>query len=97
MTPRDFTPQEELVAECLDEMGLRYLQQVEIGKYTVDFLLENNIVLEADGVFGHYRKSDRERDSELLNCDDILSVVHITEQEKEGIKNQIMEALKCRE
>ena len=98
MTPKDFTAQEEQMAVCLDELGLRYSQQVQIGKYVVDFLVENNIILEADGVFGHYKKSDKKRDAELLELDpNIVQIIHIKDQEKEMIKKRIMDVLLCQE
>ena len=54
--PKDFTKQENLIAEELSEMGMRYDQQVPMGKYTLDFWVpEIGLVIEADGVDGHYR------------------------------------------
>ena len=97
MTPRDFTPQEETVAECLDEIGFRYFQQVEFGKYTVDFLVEDNIILEVDGVFGHYRKADRKRDAELLEFSGIKKVVHVTGYDKDILNRQIIDLVICQE
>ena len=91
MIPKDFTTQEQLVAQCLDELGLRYAQQVEIDRYTVDFLVEDDIVVEADGYYGHSRKSDNKRNAILLEYKE--RIVHITSQTKEQIKLEIEVAL----
>jgi very-short-patch-repair endonuclease len=91
MIPKDFTAQEQLVAQCLDELGLRYAQQVEIDRYTVDFLIEDNIILEADGYYGHSRKSDKKRDAILLEYG--YCIIHIKSQAKAQIKLEIEGAL----
>ena len=89
----DFTPQENLIGQCLDTLGIRYAQQVKIGKYTVDFVVEGDIILEADGTFGHYREKDRQRDEELLELENQCynRVIHIKKQTKEGIRTEIVE------
>lgn len=92
MLPRDFTDQEKLVAQCLSDLGLRYAQQVEIGTYTVDFLIEESIILEADGVHGHLRKSDRKRD-DILTSDGRYTIIHIKGQTKVNIKDEIVDFL----
>ena len=47
--PKDYTLQENIIAECLSEFGLRYDQQYPFFTYTVDFWVpELNMVLEAD-------------------------------------------------
>jgi very-short-patch-repair endonuclease len=95
MTPRDFTPQEQIVAELLDEFGLRYEQQVLIDNYTADFVVEGSIVIEADGIFGHLKKRDRKRDKDILESRDmeIVSVFHIKKQTKEKIKQELIQCL----
>ena len=92
---KDFTPQENLVAQALDDFGIRYAQQVEIGKYTVDFILEDDIILEADGYFGHYRENDRKRDKELLELESqrYNRIIHIKSRTKEDIKEEIRKNL----
>ena len=65
--PKDYTLQENLIAECLSEFGLRYEQQHMFWPYTVDFyILELRMIIEADGRYGHLRKNDIKRDKELL-------------------------------
>ena len=89
MKPRDFTVQENNIAEILSELGLRYEQQYSIGSRTVDFYLpEMNSVVEADGVYGHLRKADRKRDSELVSLG-IHNIYHI----KDVTKPTILETL----
>jgi len=92
MPPKDFTQQEQQVANILDFLGIRYAQQVEIGKYIVDFLVEDSIVLEADGFYGHYRAADKIRDMDLLQ-EGFAEVIHIKGSAKEKIKQEIMDAL----
>ena len=41
LLPKDFTTQENLIAEVLSNFGLRYDQQVEFGKYRTDFYVKN--------------------------------------------------------
>lgn len=93
MLPRDFTTQEQLVAGYLTNVGLRYAQQYEIGKYIVDFFLpEIEIVLECDGVYGHFKKADRKRDKELLE-NGISKVIHIKQVSYINIEKFLNEEL----
>ena len=56
MLPRDYTQQENLIANQLSEFGLRYDQQVPINQFTADFFVpELGLIIEADGVYGHLR------------------------------------------
>ena len=93
IVPRDFTQQEKLVAEALSELGIGYTQQLEFGTYTVDFFLpDNNIVIEADGVWGHLRKADRKRNSELLEANtEIKDILHVKSTTKSEILKEIKE------
>ena len=85
MKPRDFTVQENHIAEILSDLGLRYEQQYSIGSRTVDFYLhEMNSGIEADGVYGHLRKADRKRDSELVSLG-ISNIYHIRDLTKPDI------------
>ena len=88
--PRDFTDQENMIAKTLDSMGIRYEQQAEFGKYTVDFYIpEIKAVVEADGVYGHLRKADRIRDKELVKLIDIERVIHIAQTKKADIQEEL--------
>ena len=85
MKPRDFTVQENTIAEVLSDLGLRYEQQYSIGSRTVDFYLpEMKSVIEADGVYGHLRKADRKRDSELADLG-ICNIYHVRDLTKPDI------------
>ena len=54
LPPRDYTDQENLIADCLSKFGMRYDQQVYYHPYIVDFYIpEIKMVVEADGVYGH--------------------------------------------
>ena len=67
LPPRDFTEQELLIAQCLGDFGLRYDEQVYYHPYTVDFYIpEIKMVVEADGVYGHFKQRDVKRDMELM-------------------------------
>jgi len=91
--PKDFTEQEKVVQKCLDVTGLRYDNQVEFGKYTVDFFIaELDMVIEADGVYGHLKKRDRIRDSDLHKLG-VKHIVHITNTTQKGIAKEIWQAL----
>lgn len=94
MRPRDYTVQENRIAECLSEFGVRYDQQYDFYPYTVDFwIAELSMVIEADGVYGHLRKRDIMRDGELMNRDGIEYVLHIQESTKEEIKERLWQGL----
>ncbi len=78
LRPKDYTTQENLIAQILDELGLRYDQQYETYPYTLDFYLpEVRMCIEADGVYGHYRKRDVKRDMELMKRPTIDHILHV--------------------
>tara|TARA_R100001129_G_C5229659_1_gene222170 strand:- start:106 stop:411 length:306 start_codon:yes stop_codon:yes gene_type:complete len=88
LPPRDYTDQENLIARCLDEFGLRYEQQAYYHPYIVDFYVpELKMVIEADGVYGHLGKRDRKRDKDLESIEDIEYIIHIKEKTLEKIKD----------
>lgn len=90
LLPRDYTTQENTIAKCLDEFGLRYDMQVEYYPYTVDFYIpELFMVVEADGKHGHLSKRDAKRDAYLLELDDIKHVIHVKELSKERIRETL--------
>ena len=96
MKSRDFTVQENYIAEILTDLGLRYEQQYSIGSRTVDFYLpEMKSVIEADGVYGHLRKADRKRDSELMSLG-VNDIFHIRDSTKSTILDTL-EGLFCQE
>ena len=91
--PRDYTEQEMKVAEVLDTTGLRYETQASFGKYTVDFYIaEIDTVVEADGVMGHLRKKDRQRDADLKEMG-VEHIIHIRSTTKSNIKEEVWQAL----
>ena len=60
---KDYTLQENIIADCLSEFGLRYEEQYNFWPYTVDFYIpEIKWILEADGKYGHLQKRDKKRD-----------------------------------
>ena len=84
--PKDYTAQENIIADYLTESGLRYDQQYEFWPYTVDFYVpELKMVIEADGKYGHLRKNDVKRDAVLLKVVEIEQVIHIRGIRKEEI------------
>ena len=90
LPPRDYTDQENLIADCLSKFGMRYDQQVYYHPYIVDFYIpEIKMVVEADGVYGHLGKRDRKRDGDLLLMDDIEYIIHIKETTLEKIKAKL--------
>jgi len=92
--PKDYTAQENFIAECLSEYGLRYDQQYEFWPYTADFYIpELKMVIEADGRYGHLRKNDVKRDLVLLELEEIEYVIHIQETTKEKIKEILWQEL----
>ena len=91
---KEFTKQENILAEVLDELGIRYAQQVQCGNYRLDFLAEGLIPIEADGMYGHFGKRERERDNYIESCYN-SKVIHIKSQTKEKIMQELGEKLQC--
>ena len=94
LLPKDYTKQENLIAECLDSFGMRYEQQYDFIPYTVDFYIpEINMVIEADGKYGHLRKRDVKRDIVLSRNDDVVYILHIRLFTKQRIKETLWQGL----
>jgi very-short-patch-repair endonuclease len=56
---RGRSPIEDRLADILDEIGLEYKMNLYLGKYEVDFLLEDlKLVIEANGKSFHNEKKD---------------------------------------
>ena len=94
MLPRDYTKQENLIADVLSELGLRYDQQVPVNQYMLDFFVpEVGLVIEADGVYGHLRKRDMHRDSEIMRVFGVANILHIKDNTKKGVQDTLCRAL----
>ena len=94
LPPKDNTPQEKAIEKILDEFGLRYDTQYFFMQYIVDFWIpEINMVVEADGVYGHLQKRDVKRDMELMQLAMVKGVLHIKETTYESIKETLWRAL----
>mgnify|MGYP003132535268 FL=1 len=94
LPPRDYTEQEQIIARCLDEFGLRYEQQAYYHPYIIDFYIpEIKMAVEADGVYGHLSKRDRKRDKDLLSLEDIEYIIHIKETTLEKIRELLWQEL----
>ena len=93
MPYRNGTKQEKLVQRCIEELGLRYVEQAKFGQYEVDFLLtELDVVVEADGPFGHLAKRDARRDKELIDMG-VAEVWHLKEKTLQDIKERLWQEL----
>ena len=93
MPRKSHTLQENLIARVLDEVGLRYTWQTPVGKYVPDFVItEMNVIIEADGPFGHFAKRDALRDEYLKKAG--YEIVHIKEKTYKDIKAKIWQELK---
>ena len=94
MPYRNGTKQEKLVQRCIEELGLRYVEQAKFGQYEVDFLLtELDVVVEADGPFGHLAKRDARRDQDLIGYGRCRSVAPERENFT-GYKGKTMAGIK---
>lgn len=92
--PKDYTKQENIIADCLSEFGLRYDQQYSFFPYTVDFFIpELSLVVEADGIHGHFKQNDAKRDIGLLKLEEVKHVIHIRESTMESIKQHLVTSL----
>ena len=94
LPPKDYTPQEIIIAQILDEFGLRYEQQYPVSKYTLDFYIpEVKMGIEADGIYGHFRKRDVRRDFELMAYPAINLILRIDGTIYTEIKETLWQAL----
>ena len=92
--PRDYTAQENLIAEWLTSSGLRYDQQYSFEPYTVDFWIsELSLVIEADGEHGHLQKRDKIRDIALMERHSVEWVLHIISTTKKDIEEELWRGL----
>ena len=93
MPRKSHTLQENLIARVLDEVGLRYTWQTPVGKYVPDFIItEMDVIIEADGPFGHIAKRDALRDEYLKEAG--YEIVHVKEKTYKDIKAKIWQELK---
>jgi len=91
--PRDFTAQEQTIGKVLSDLGLRYEEQYSVGPYLCDFYIPDiNMVIEADGLYGHFKKRDLQRDDFLMS-NQIEYVLHVIETSYQKIKEEIWRAL----
>ena len=94
LPPKDYTSQELIIAQILDEFGLRYEQQYEISKYSLDFYIpELEMGIEADGIYGHFRKRDVRRDFEIMMYPEVKSILRIEGTVYPEIKETLWQAL----
>ena len=94
LPPKDYTTQEQIIAVCLDECGLRYEQQRDFYPYTVDlYIPEISMVVEADGKYGQLAKRDLKRDMAISAYEEVFNILHIKELTKGRIKHTIWQAL----
>ena len=82
-----------MIQRCIEESGLRYTTQSRFGTYDVDFYLpEIEVVIEADGPFGHLSKRDKLRDDSLLDMG-VAEVWHFRENTLKTIKDRLWQEL----
>ena len=94
MLPRDYTKQENVIAQVLSDLGLRYDTQVPINQYTADFFVpELGMIIEADGIYGHLKKRDIKRDADLMRMYGVKNILHIKENSKVGVQDTLWQAL----
>jgi len=96
LLPKDYTSQENLIAKCLSNFGLRYEQQYEFFPYTVDFFIpEIAAVIEADGIHGHLSKRDAARDLALRTTysSKVKYIIHIKALTYAKVSAALSEAL----
>ena len=94
LPPKDNTPQEKAIEKILDEFGLRYDTQYFFVQYIVDFWVpEMNMVIEADGIYGHLKKRDVKRDMELMAIPAIHNILHVKDTSYTEIKETIWQSL----
>ncbi len=94
LLPKDYTLQENIIADCLSEFGLRYEEQYNFWPYTVDFYIpEIRMVIEADGKHGHLRKRDVKRDIFLSGLEEVEYILHVRQFTKKEIEDVLWRGL----
>ena len=71
------TPIENKLSEAMAKLGLRYEEQVRLGKFTADFVVKEggtSLVVEADGAEFHDAEVDKLRDKEILEDQNIQTL-----------------------
>ena len=92
--PTEFTKQENIIAECLSEMGIRFEQQTLFGNYRVDFWIPDlKLIIEADGIYGHLQRRDLKRDRDLMYKPEIENILDVKVQTKFEIQEELWRAL----
>jgi DNA helicase II / ATP-dependent DNA helicase PcrA len=64
------TPIESELCAAMTRLGLQFEEQVRLGKFTADFVVnkgKTSLVVEADGAEFHNADTDQRRDKEILN------------------------------
>ena len=90
LLPRDYTKQENIIAKSLSKFGIRYEQQYEFIPYTVDFYIPDlNMVIEADGKYGHLQKRDTKRDLDLVKNHAVEYILHVRDFTKERVESTL--------
>jgi len=88
--PKSGTKQEKKISDILKEFGLRFQEQVTIGNYWVDFLIQDvPYVVEADGFYGHFKKADSIRDEKLKEFG-IKKIIHIKTNKIDEIRKILL-------
>jgi very-short-patch-repair endonuclease len=80
---------------ALTEAGLSFVAEKKIGRWSVDFLVEQIFVLETDGTYWHAtektRCRDARRDAELVGMG--FRVVRVSEKEVKADPSSVIRAL----
>ena len=56
--PDNYTDIEKLIADELRKRGIFYVHNFQIGRYAVDFLILNNVIIECDGEYWHQNEDE---------------------------------------
>jgi len=92
---KEDTKQERYLTEALEECGYSFITQCDwFYPFVVDFYLpELQMVIEADGHYGHSRKRDVKRDMDLMTQSMVEYVLHIKSKSLKDITDELWLAL----
>jgi len=85
------TSPESNMATCLDALGIAFEREVQIGTYSIDFMLDGGrTALEVDGSYWHSRTAvrDRRRDGKLAGMG--ITVIRVNGDEIQGLFRDAM-------
>lgn len=79
-TPGSYTSIEKKVSQSLAELNMQFLHNSKVGKYSPDFIILDNVIIECDGIYWHRNKGAYDTKREHYLMDRGYFVFRLTEE-----------------